>query len=90
MYEHEKVVHMKHEDFPVDGFEFMNEPASEEQKDIIHYLSLKKGKPIERHGKWPNPFTKWDAKNMIDALDSLPDAGIIPDWLLNTIHKASK
>lgn len=59
---------MKHEDFPIPGFEFMNEPATEEQKDIICSLAVKKGLEIKRDGTWPNPFTKWDAKNMIDAL----------------------
>lgn len=63
---------MKHEDFPVEGFEFMNEPATEQQKDIIAQLSKQKGQPVNRHGKWPEPFTKWDAKNMIDALEALP------------------
>lgn len=64
---------MKHEDFPVKGFEFMNEPATEEQKDIIAALAAKKGKPLKRDGQWPTPFTKWDAKCMIDALEALPN-----------------
>lgn len=61
---------MKHEDFPVEGFEFMNEPATEEQKDIIVALAEKAGTPIKRHGQWPEPFSKWDAKCMIDALEA--------------------
>jgi len=64
---------MEHEDFPVKGFEFMNEAATEEQKDIIFDLAQKKGRPIKREGQWPTPFTKWDAKNMIEALKELPD-----------------
>ena len=64
---------MEHEDFPVKGFEFMNEPATEEQKDIIFKLANQKGKAMNRHGKWPEPFSKWDAKAMIDALEALPD-----------------
>jgi hypothetical protein len=63
---------MEHEPFPVPGFEFMDAPATDEQKDIIVELAAAKGKPIERHGKWPEPFTKWDAKNMIEALKELP------------------
>lgn len=61
---------MKHEEFPVTGFEFMNEPATEEQKDIICSLAEKVGTPIKRNGQWPVPFSKWDAKNMIDALQA--------------------
>lgn len=65
---------MEHEEFPVkEGFGFMNEPATEEQKDIIFDLAQKKGRPIKREGQWPNPFSKWDAANMIDALKGLPD-----------------
>ena len=65
---------MEHEDFPVKGFEFMNEAATEEQKDIIFKLCEQKGKPIKRDGQWPPNFSKWDAKNMIDALEALPNA----------------
>jgi len=64
---------MEHEDFPVKGFEFMNEAATEEQKDIIFKLCQQKGKPINRHGQWPNPFSKWDAATMIKTLEELPD-----------------
>lgn len=64
---------MEHEKFPVEGFQFMDEPATEEQKDIIVKIALQKGKPINRHGQWPDPFTKWDAANMIQALEELPD-----------------
>lgn len=59
---------MEHEEFPVAGFEFMNEPATEQQKDIIYELATKAGYHMDRHGKWPEPFTKWDARNMIAAL----------------------
>ena len=64
---------MDHENFPVKGFGFMDEPATEEQKDIIFNLAHQKGRPMNRHGKWPDPFTKWDAANMIEALKELPD-----------------
>ena len=46
----------------------MNEPATDKQKDIIVELAAKAGTPVHRNGTWPNPFTKWDAKNMIDVL----------------------
>ena len=59
---------MEHEDFPVAGFEFMNEPATDAQKDIIVALAARAGTPIDRNGKWPKPFSKWDAKQMIDSL----------------------
>lgn len=64
---------MDHEKFPVQGFEFMNEPATEDQKNIIFNLCEKKGKPIKREGQWPTPFSKWDAANMIKALEELPN-----------------
>jgi hypothetical protein len=64
---------MEHEKFPVEGFGFMNEPATEEQKDIIAQLAQQKGKLLKRDGQWPVPFTKWDAANMIDALKALPN-----------------
>lgn len=67
---------MEHENFPIKGFEFMNEPATEEQKDIIFNLAHRKGKAMNRHGKWPDPFSKWDAKNMIEALEALPDQSV--------------
>lgn len=51
----------------------MDEPATEEQKDIIAQLALQKGKLLKRDGQWPVPFTKWDAANMIDALKALPN-----------------
>lgn len=63
---------MQHEAFPVAGFEFMDEPATEQQKNIICELATQAGKPIDRDGQWPTPFTKWDAKNMIEALEGLP------------------
>ena len=59
---------MEHEDFPVKGFEFMNEPATDEQKRIIADLCEKRGTPIDIHAQWPDPFTKWDAGNMIQIL----------------------
>lgn len=66
--EAEREIIMEHEDFPVKGFEFMNEPATEEQKDIIAKMAEQGDEPIDRHGKWPEPFSKWDAANMIEAL----------------------
>jgi hypothetical protein len=64
---------MKHEDFPVKGFEFMNEPASDEQKCIIVDLATRAGHNLEADcltnpDTWPKPFSKWDAGNMITAL----------------------
>lgn len=64
---------MEHEEFGIEGFEFMNEPATDEQKRIIAELAEKAGTPIDVGGRWPNPFTKWDAKNMIDALQTKVD-----------------
>jgi len=64
---------MEHEEFPVKGFEFMNEPATVEQKKIIVELANAKGHPIDPDGEWPVPFTKWDAKAMIEVLRDLPD-----------------
>lgn len=63
---------MDHENFPVTGFEFMNEAATEEQKDIIFKLAEEKGRPLKRDGQWPSPFSKWDAANMIESLKALP------------------
>ena len=64
---------MNHEDFPVKGFEFMNEPATDEQKRIIVDLATRAGHNlspdcINDPNAWPNPFSKWDAGNMITAL----------------------
>lgn len=59
---------MEHEDFPVRGFEFMNEPATVEQKTIFIQLAAKLGENFKIEGPWPEPFTKWDAKLAIDAL----------------------
>lgn len=64
---------MKHEEFPVPGFEFMNQPATEEQKDLIAELAKAAGSPIDRNGVWPEPFTRWDASNMIEILKVLSD-----------------
>ncbi|KKK86925.1 hypothetical protein LCGC14_2758380 [marine sediment metagenome] len=59
---------MEHKNFPVKGFEFMDEQATETQKDIIFELAIKAGRAMNRFGKWPDPFTKWDAGQMIYAL----------------------
>lgn len=67
---------MEHEEFPVAGFDFMNEPATSEQKGIIVQLAAVRGTPIDLFGRWPEPFTKWDAKCMIDALEALEPAPI--------------
>lgn len=62
---------MEHEDFPVPGFEFMNDKATDEQKDRIVKLAEKAGKPIDRNGEWPEPFSRWDANGMIEALEQI-------------------
>lgn len=59
---------MKHENFPVEGFEFMDVPATEDQKEMIVELCKSRGTPINPNGVWPDPFTKWDASRMIDSL----------------------
>jgi hypothetical protein len=35
---------------------------------MIAELCKAKDIPIDRHGVWPDPFSKWDAANMIDSL----------------------
>ena len=62
--------YMEHENFPVAGFEFMDEPATDEQKAIIIDMCKARGIPIDPNGEWPTPFTKWDAGNMIETLKS--------------------
>ncbi len=64
---------MQHEQFPIEGFEFMNEPATNEQKAIIVKLAEKAGTPIDPNKQWPEPFTKWDAAQMVDALKAKID-----------------
>lgn len=59
---------MNHENFPVIGYEFMNEPATDEQKGIIIELVKQLGLNLNPNGQWPNPFTKWDAARMIESL----------------------
>lgn len=59
---------MDHECFPVPGFEFMNQPATDEQKDIFCDLADQLGKPVDRNGPWPEPFTKWDCAQAIDTM----------------------
>jgi hypothetical protein len=60
---------MKHEPFPVvHGFEFMNEPATDEQKKMILDICVERQIPIDPEGPWPELFTKWDAGQMIDTL----------------------
>ncbi len=59
---------MEHEPFPVAAFGFMDEPASEDQKKIIVELAQRAGTPIDPNGKWPERFSRWDAKRMIDVL----------------------
>lgn len=57
---------MEHEKFPVAGFEFMDDPATDEQKEIIKQMARDKG--MELTDNWPVPFSKWDAYSMIEAL----------------------
>lgn len=63
---------MEHEEFPVAGFEFMNESATDEQKKIIIDLSTalckNQGIEFDPDGEWPEDFTKWDAARMITEL----------------------
>lgn len=59
---------MEHEDFPVAGYEFMNEPATDEQKKIIIELANELGFDVNRGGPWPDPFSKWDASRTIRVL----------------------
>ncbi len=60
---------MEHENFPVAGFEFMDNPATLKQKEIICQLYLEKtGDILDINGTWPIPFSKWDAAHMIKAL----------------------
>jgi len=60
---------MEHEDFPVAGYEFMNEPATAEQKAIILQLVNKLNLNVDHSGQWPKPFTKWDAYRTINELE---------------------
>lgn len=59
---------MEHESFPVAGFDFMDEAATDEQKTIILRLASELGYECSS-GPWPTPFTKWDAARMIEALE---------------------
>lgn len=59
---------MKHETFPVAGFEFMNEPATDEQKALIKVAALRL--ELELTDDWPSPFSKWDAFRMLSELDA--------------------
>ena len=59
---------MKHEGFPVKDFEFMNEPATDEQKKMILDICAERQIPVDTDGPWPDPFTKWDAAIMIETL----------------------
>ena len=59
---------MKHESFPVNGFDFMNEPATDEQKKLILEICKERQIPVDPDGPWPEPFSKWDAGQMIDTL----------------------
>jgi hypothetical protein len=67
---------MEHEDFPVPGFEFMNEPATEEQKAIIVKLAVQAGRLVD-NGEWPDPFSKYDAASAIQALEAIINGGAV-------------
>ena len=60
---------MEHEKFPVKEFKFMDEPATDYQKKVIVELCATKGTPVNGDGIWPDPFTKWDASQMIAILE---------------------
>ncbi len=60
---------MDHESFSVVGYEFMDDPATDQQKDLIAELAERDGRPIDRQGVWPVPFSKWDAAIMIEAIE---------------------
>lgn len=64
---------MEHEDFPVQGFEFMNEPATNEQKVLFIALAKRLGHEMSINGPWPQPFTRWDAARSISVLQSILD-----------------
>lgn len=59
---------MEHEGFPVKGFEFMDNPATMHQKEIIVKLCDDVGTPVDMEGHWPEPFSRWDAYSMIKSL----------------------
>ncbi|VVB55189.1 Uncharacterised protein [uncultured archaeon] len=59
---------MEHEKFPVEGFGFMDEPATDKQKTIFCDLAEKLGQEVSREGPWPVPFSKWDAGQAISRL----------------------
>lgn len=60
---------MEHEAFPVKGFEFMDEPATDVQKLRIVAICAEMHIEVDVHGQWPDPFSKWDAYNTICALE---------------------
>jgi len=59
---------MNHENFPVDGFKFMNEPATDEQKTLILQLVDQLDLNVDHSGEWPEPFSRWDAYRTIQEL----------------------
>jgi hypothetical protein len=46
----------------------LDQPATEQQKNLIADIADRGGEPIDRHGRWPEPFTKRDAYQMINEL----------------------
>lgn len=73
---------MQHEDFPVVGFEFMNEPATVEQKEAILVAMKGIGIDATMEGPWPPVFSKWDAGLMLEALTDIRINGDKSDWEL--------
>jgi hypothetical protein len=61
---------MEHKAFPVAGFEFMNQPATDKQKETIIKLAKAAHRWVADDGPWPDPFTRWDAARMIEALQN--------------------
>ncbi len=60
---------MEHEESPATETGSADEPATDQQKDLIAVLAIRGGEPIDRHGVWPDPFTVRDAARMIEDLE---------------------
>lgn len=74
---------MMHEAFPTPGFEFMDEPATDEQKELIVHEAARIGVVIEDgpDAQWPAPvFSRYDAARMLDAIDDIRINGANSEW----------